>query len=154
MSGESYTREPPLPPEREPRPEALKHPGLKGQARLPITRHSLNPPKSTHCSRPSVICTPSPSQSPILWWSHSRADPETPSPFVSSVQSAWPQDCILAAALLSWTGVSQPPPPAWEASDVIPLSIPREKKVILAMPLEEAGGSLALQGSLGPLGQR
>lgn len=30
----------------------------------------------------------------------------------------------------------------------------REKKVMLAMPLEEAGGSLARQGSLGPLGQR
>lgn len=30
----------------------------------------------------------------------------------------------------------------------------REKKVMLAMPSEEAGGSLAPRGSLGPLGQR
>lgn len=30
----------------------------------------------------------------------------------------------------------------------------REKRVMQAMPLEEAGGSLAPQGSLGPLGQR
>lgn len=67
MSGESYRKGLP----RRAKARGSEHSGLKGQAELAVTGHIFFPPRSAHSLRPL-------SQSPVLCWSHSRADPETP----------------------------------------------------------------------------
>lgn len=123
-----------------------EHSGLRGQAKLAATGHS----RSAHCLRAQCNLCPAPLSQTPLCWSHSRVDPETPSLLVATLWSAWLQDCVL----LPWNELSHPAPQVWAASDRTLLSIPREKREMLATPLEEAGESLAPRGSLGPLGQR
>ncbi|KAK7806757.1 hypothetical protein U0070_026100 [Myodes glareolus] len=155
--GQAGLQGPPGPPGPPGPSGPLGHPGLPGPIGPPLYQHS--------CRSLSVVVSMGHSNKYYItslqsnWEKSEGPFPSVPSPGLRKPESGqW----ILYRVYLGLleqreTQGSRATMAAREngACQECPASMePREKKVMQAMPLEEAGGSLAPQGSLGPLGQR